>query len=89
MGKQCGLQKAKWAERSLQTQERKKTILQTPYLWKKLKKELDYAYDKEEKNYVKSKIEEIKDAHINHHSRLVWDTVKYTIKCCSIEYVQF
>ena len=24
---------------------------------------------------MKSKIKEIKDAHINHHSRLVWDTV--------------
>ena len=41
----------------------------------KAKKDLDHAYDEEQKNYVESKIKEIKDAHINHHSRLVWDTV--------------
>ena len=41
----------------------------------KAKKDLDYSYDEEKINYVESKIKEIKDAHINHHSRLVWDTV--------------
>ena len=41
----------------------------------KAKKDLNHACDEEQKNYVKSKIKEIKNAHINHHSRLVWDTV--------------
>ena len=55
--------------------KKEKNDLTNTLLVKKAKKDLDHACDKEEKNYVKSKIKEIKDAHINHHSRLVWDTV--------------
>ena len=46
----------------------------------KAKKDLNHAYDKEQKNYGKSKIKEIKDAHINHDSRLVWDRVNEVTK---------
>ena len=55
--------------------KKEKNDLENTHLWKKQKKDLDHAYDEEQKNYLKSKIKEIKDAHINHHSKLVWDTV--------------
>ena len=55
--------------------KKEKNDLTNTLLVEKAKKDLDHAYDKEQKNYVESKIKEIKDAHINHHSRLVWDTV--------------
>ena len=55
--------------------KKEKNDLTNTLLVEKAKKDLDHAYDKKQKNYVKNKIKEIKDAHINHRSRLVWDTV--------------
>ena len=51
--------------------KKEKNDLRNNLLVEKAKKDLDHAYDEEKKNYVESKIKEIKDAHINHHSRLV------------------
>ena len=55
--------------------KKEKNDLANTLLVEKAKKDLNHAYDKEQKNYVEGKIKEIKDAHINHHSRLVWDRV--------------
>ena len=55
--------------------KKEKNDLTNTLLVEKAKKDLDHAYDKEQKKYMQSKIKEIKDAHINHHSRLVWDKV--------------
>ena len=55
--------------------KKEKIDLKNTLLVEKAKEDLSRVYDEEQKNYVKSKIKEIKDAHINHHSRLVWDTV--------------
>ena len=55
--------------------KKEKNDLRNTLLVEKAKKDLDHAYDEEQKNYVENKIKEIQDAHINHHSRLVWDTV--------------
>ena len=55
--------------------KKEKNDLTNTLLVEKAKKDLDHAYDEEQKNYLESKIKEIKDAHINHYSRLVWDTV--------------
>ena len=51
--------------------KKEKNDLTNILLVEKAKKDLEHAYDEKQKNYVKSKIKVIKDAHINHHSRLV------------------
>ena len=41
----------------------------------KAKHELDDAYNAEQQTFVREKILEIENAHLNHKARLAWDTV--------------